>query len=68
LFFYKIQVQFPGPTWQITNVCNSSSREFSALFRPPQVSDAHLVHRHAGRMLIHTQNKNNLKNRRKRII
>jgi hypothetical protein len=33
----KIQVQFPASTWQLTNICNSSSRESEAYFWPPKV-------------------------------
>jgi hypothetical protein len=34
------KLPFPAPTWQVTTVCNSSSKKSSALFWPPWVLHA----------------------------
>jgi hypothetical protein len=52
------EVLFPAPTWLLTAVCNSSSRE-SKVFLPPPATGMHIVigihDKHP-----HTQNINNL--------
>ena len=48
LFFQRTGVQFPAPTWQLTAVCNSSSRRSIT-------PGMHVMHTsvHVGKMSVH---------------
>lgn len=47
---HRIQVQIPGPEWELTIVCNSSSRGIGCFFTP------HVVNRHTCRQNTHVHN------------
>lgn len=44
----------PSTQWQLTTICNSSSRGSDALFRPLQVLPVHDAQAHANRTHVHT--------------
>lgn len=53
LLLERVHVQLPEPTWWLTTVCNSSSRESNALFQSPQALSGNGV-RHTSRRSAHT--------------
>lgn len=54
LLFQRAQVHFPATTWQLTTICNSSSRASDALSGLGRYLAHHVVLRHTKRQNTHT--------------